>query len=107
MTHARSASRADVVSVGKRVEKRVEMRRVGLGARREGVQVGARVQAADRAGRPFGVNAVGRPRLDVAERRDVLAAKDLLGIDVRRRRPHRAVDQRRRLAELRELVAAA
>src|SRR4051794_29048482 len=80
---------------------------VVLGTRSESVQIRTRVHAADRADGPFWMDAVCAACLDIAERCDVLPAKDLLRVDVSRRWPHLAVDHRRRLAELRKLVAAA
>ena len=52
---------------GERVEKRFEMLCIAFGSRRERVQVRARVQAADRAGGPFGMYTVGCTCLDIAE----------------------------------------
>ena len=80
--------------------------RVGLGELDEVAEEGARLGRADRAARLAGVPAPAVAGHDVDEVRGVLAAQDLLGLEVGRRRADLAVDDRQRLAELGQVIPA-
>ena len=77
-----------------------------LGVEGDRVEVGAGVHAADRARGQLRMYAVGRTRLTVGQRGEVLPAQDLVGVEVRRGRPDLPVDHRQRVAEPGQLLPA-